>query len=391
MNQKGFVLVTSILLVLLMLGVVGMILRKTAGHIKTSQFAVKQMESMVLAETGVSEARRIIAEHDINRILAGADGVGSIVMNDSFRNPIEPSEAVQTDISLLQSDCDDGFYRFSTENDRAILVRISNNAGESPFQDADREVIVRSIGIVRNTLLESETGTHKNQVTLLESRLRKESFSDLPSPLVLYDEEGRWRFEGSEFRVDGDEMPSVLILGNSAARNLAELRDLAGQEKPECFNGPKPGVMPGLNVLPGPGIEWLESPDFWEHFSSSIPEFGIEISGGEPQEYHKGLLKYSGGGRLQGSFTGILVTSGNVTLGRDFLIKGLLIHLGSGELRLMQNSSVIGALLYIAVTAEGGSGLVIGDQARIAYSKSDLEKAGRYLPVTHLGTRIIHE
>ena len=69
MKKRGFVLLSSLLVVLMMLSFVSLLLLKTEAHIRTSRYAQNQMRSISLAEGGLEEARKIIAENPIAGLL----------------------------------------------------------------------------------------------------------------------------------------------------------------------------------------------------------------------------------------------------------------------------------------------------------------------------------
>lgn len=391
MKQEGFVLVTSILVIFLMVAAMSYVQLKTASHIKTTQYAGKQMSSMLLAETGIIKARGIISENEINMILAGGDGVGSTVQGNLTSNPIDPVEARTIDFASWQNKCDDGFYSYFTAPDQAIFLKISNNSAEPPFSDLDGEVRVRSLGIIKNGLLESEIPEIKNQVTILEGVFRKETPFAVPSPLVFNDPEGRWIFEGDEFQINGGEASSILLLGEHSSEQAGTLIRLADKLLLECFDSTIPFVAAGEETEGYPNLEQLSSPGFWDHFRNNISEFGINILSEESGPVSRELFKYSGDKPLRGNYSGILVTSGDVTLSGNFSIEGLILHLGGGTLALRQRSSVKGSVLYIADGSGGDSSVKIQDRARIIYSRSAIDNAQKCLPVTHLGTRIIYE
>jgi hypothetical protein len=391
MKQKGFVLLTSILVILLMLAAMSYVHLKTVSHIKTTQYAEKQMSSMMLAEIGMSKARQIISKNDINVILAGKDGTGSAVPENLDLNPIDPVEARTIDFTSWRKNNDDGYYRYSPARDQLILLKISNNSAEPPFADLDGRVTVRSLGIIKNGLLESEIPEIKNQVTILEGIFRKETPFILPSPLVFLDPASSWIFEGDEFQIKGGEVSSILLLGKQCFEQFEALKMLADELKPECRDNSIPFAAIGSETNGYPNITYLSSPAFWEHFRSNISKFGINIFTEEETRKSEGLFKYSSHKYLKGDYSGILVTSGDVTLTGNFSIEGLILHLGGGSLDLRQHSSVKGAVLYIANEDAGNSLIKIQDQARIIYDRSAIENAQRYLPVTHLGTRIIYK
>ena len=149
--------------------------------------------------------------------------------------------------------------------------------------------------------------------------------------------------------------------------------------------------MSGEGMAAYPNLVYLSSPQFWNHFRNNIGRFGADLSAEEDAPSSSGMFKFTASAPLRGSYSGILVTSGDTTLTGNFLLEGILLHLGGGELNFRQHSSVRGAVLYIADEYEGGSSLKIEDQSRIIYSRTAIEAARKYLPVTHLGTRIIYE
>ncbi len=391
MKEKGFVLVTAILVIFVMLASMNYVLLKTSLHIKTTQFTETQMQSLLLAETGLATARRILAEKEISKILVGPDGTGSVLLDNHSLNPIDPAEARSVDFSSWENNNDDGFYRFSPASGQEVFIKISNNSIEPPFLDQDGEVRVRSMGAVKNGLLESELPDMKNQVTLLEGIFRKEDPFTLPSPLLCFDPEGHWSFEGNEFQIKGGEESSVLLLGEAALAQSADLNILADKLPPECRDSSLPFAISGEEIAGYPNLAYLSSPIFWNHFRNNIESFGTYLAAEEEPPSYSGMIKYSGTIPLKASFSGILVTSGDITLAGNFSMDGILLHLGSGELNFRQHSAVRGVVLYIADESGGSSSLKIGDRSRIIYSRAAVEAARKYLPVTHLGTRIIYE
>lgn len=391
MKQKGFVLITAILVIFLMMASMSYVQLKTSSHIRTNQFTSIQMSSMALAESGIAEARKIIASEEIEDILVGNNGAGSIIQKDNSINPVDPSLARFMDFSSWKNENDDGFYRFSPAAGEEVLIKISNNELEPPFLDQDGEVRVRSLGIIKNGLLEGEIPGVKNQVTLLEGIFRKECPFFLPAPLVCFDHRGNWLFEGENFQIRGGPEASVLLLGEHSPEKVSEFELLSAEPATECFDSSVPAAATPDSITGYPNLSRLAGLEFWNHFRNNINKFAavLDTEGNEP--VHKGLLRYTGKAPLLGCYSGILVTGGDVTLAGDFSIEGILLHLGGGELDFTGRSSAKGAVIYIAEGSEEDSSLAIRERARITYSRSAIEAAHRYLPVTHLGTRIIFE
>lgn len=388
MKQEGFILIVTLLLLLLLMGGVGLALAAVSSYVRNCNYAAEQMKSMILAERGVEAARIIIAERDLNQILAAKNIPGS-GSPDLERNPVRVSDAITLEPEELESECDGGFSFVSEGKEEIILVRISNNPGEPWCEDRDGKVIVRSMGIIPNRLLETERGDTGNQVTILEAWFRKESFFHLPSPLVLADQEGFWSFAGCDFKVKGGELSSIALLGPAGPEQMESLQREIKEDCPENFDGP-PCLVTAVPAVEGASIQpCLSSELFWNHFQKNLNIFAHDIKGIKKPGGIRGLARCSGPANLSGDVTGVLVTSGNVVLDGRFDLDGLLIHLGGGILEIAEKSRISGAVLYISGEQDSQAGLEIRDHAEIVYDPSALELAQAFLPVTHLGTRVI--
>lgn len=392
MKNRGYVLLASLLIIMIMLSSVGFILLKTESHIRTSRYAQNQLLTVSLAETGIAEARRIIAETPIEKILSGKDGIPSPPEGERIFDPVTLNEALTGESGKWEALNDAGFFAFHPEDGSAVLIRISNDREEQTFIDRDGKLVVRSMGIVRSPLLEAQTSAIKNQVTVLEGLFRKEIEFLLPSPLAMFDEEGGWSFEGDGFEISGGIHSSITLLGIPPASLVDQLSRLVKEEKRKNFTGASRGIAACIDGQgSGPCFPRLGSTGFWNHFRENIGSFGKEITSDDAGVLEKGFYKYSRGSRLRADITGVLVTTGDVLLDNGFILRGLLIHLGDGRLRLAGNCRVSGAVLYSASGADGNSGIEVAGRAGIIHSGSDLETALACLPVTHLGTRIIEE
>jgi len=391
MKERGFVLVTAILIVFLMLSAFSYVQLKTASHIKTSQFTGKQMGSMVLAEIGAEKAYGIISRNEINTILARGESSAFSHDTDQSLNPVSPFDARSRDISILAEKCGQGSYYLHCGPGKAVIFKISNNPEEPPLTDSDGKVIVRSFGIIKNSLLESEIGFARNQITILESRFRKDKPFILPAPLVFSDPDSGWIFEGDQYRISGGDSAAILLLEPKYPAVQNDLNLLDGSIPDECIDFPGPDISATGDLPHDPDLELVSSPSFWEHFRSNLADFGENLGNSNSTRPKSGFFKFPEGKLGQGKITGVLVTSGEVELSGNFSLEGLLIHLGGGELVLAQGSSVKGGILYKSDESTEKSSIKIRDQVRILYSPQCIDAAHKYLPVTHLGTRIISE
>ena len=390
MKEKGFILVTSILIVFMMLAVLGYVQLKTISHIKTSQFSGIQMESMKLAEMGANKASRMLSTQDINSLLISAKDESLQAGDDYSLNPLDPSEARSNKISELESKFGNRCCFSKPDPGKAVVFKISNNPEEPPSLDSDGKVIVRSFGIVENGLLESEIGITKNQITILESIFRKDKPFMIPAPVILRDPDSRWFFNGLDFRVSGGDQAAILLLGTPSPVPANEIALLNQSLDEKCIDYQGNAVAAAGPLNGYANLTMLSSQDFWDHFKSNIDEFAIALNKDLPCP-DPGLYKFSNGSLVKDNYSGVLVTSGDIELGGIFSLNGLLIHLGGGELVLSEECSINGGVIYTASLEDDSSSIVIQDQARIVYSPESIDKAHNCFPVTHLGTRIISE
>ena len=121
MNNKGFVLITSILIIFTMLGVLALLQLKTALHVRTTQAVARQMRSLALAETGVSRARGIIGSRDLDEILGGSPGEDP--REYSILNPLDPLEARTSSLNRLRNPGDSRVYAIDAGEKELILSR----------------------------------------------------------------------------------------------------------------------------------------------------------------------------------------------------------------------------------------------------------------------------
>ena len=134
LETAGFCAVTAVLVIFLMLASMNYVLLKTSSHIKTTQYTGTQMQSLLLAETGLAAARRILAAKEISEILVGQDGTGSISQENNPLNPLDPADARTIDFSSWENKNDDGFYRFSPASGQEYSSEYQTTALNLPFR-----------------------------------------------------------------------------------------------------------------------------------------------------------------------------------------------------------------------------------------------------------------
>lgn len=87
--------------------------------------------------------------------------------------------------------------------------------------------------------------------------------------------------------------------------------------------------------------------------------------------------------------SGILVARRDLILRDRAELRGLLLHLGEGQLTLRDQSQVFGGI-WMSDMKSGSIALQVSDDALIRYDSDAISAALRLLPPTQLGWRILH-
>ena len=108
-----------------------------------------------------------------------------------------------------------------------------------------------------------------------------------------------------------------------------------------------------------------------------------------------GLYYLPEGGEINTGCRGFLVARGSLTLSGDFTFNGVLLHLGGGDLSIVERAVVTGGVWLSNLDSSGSElesrelTLRIAGTSRIRYDRETINAALRTLPATQLGWRII--
>ena len=367
---------------------------RMAGNIES------QLYSLVLAENGIEYARTLLPHLELNSLLRGIDDRHCGTNFPEWRNPVPFTEAPGIDPKRWAPLCDDGlpFYEgqlllpngYPAEGGGNFFLRFSNNPEESPDQDEDHVILVRSVGIVPSPLKDPFLPGIENGVALVEARFRQEVTFFLPSPLTVFGDSGSFQWEGTQFSIAGNDHFGVSIVSVSQTDLYPNFLDSLSTIQQTCIQGR--GLDPSIHDATALYLEKaiyqpLFQPQFWSHFVQQLPDFEDGPSGG--------ILFYPEGGVKEDSFSGVLVVRKNFTLSKHARIEGLLLHLGNGRLVLQDATQIVGAVWMSNLDSSRGVltssplSLLMSGTTQISYDVSAVRKALAFFPPTQLGWRIL--
>jgi hypothetical protein len=387
------------MIAVLMSGLAGLVFFQVNQRWQLAIYFESQLHSQVLAGNGVEYARHLLPYLDIPELLLGPDGSPCSTQESEWRNPISFENAQRLSLREWASGCDDGLpihpsVDLGNSDGSGFKIRFSNNPEEDRYRDQDHILIVRSMGIVPGgaSVFAPEI---RNCVTLLEARLRQERLFQLPSPLVVLGDGVECIFLGTGFLVDGTaEHAAVTVVGLSGPGPVQDL--LAGLSDEQRYlvrgRGQYESVEDGREEYSSAFYARLFQVTFWRHFNQRIADFADLPT---PSTEERGLYFLPHGGVLEGSYRGMLIARGDLTLHANARIEGLLIHLGGGRLTLTENSKVGGGVWLSNLddsTDELRSGdvsLEISGSTEIRFDFQAIQRALQVLPATQMGWRMV--
>ena len=399
-HPRGFVLITAMLLILLTSSIILFLQLRITSHWRMAAAVESQLYSLVLAQNGIEYARTLLPHLEIASVLRGRDGIHSGTGSPQWRNPVTFEEARRLDPATLVVEPDDGVPShkgiqlpdagvYRAANNGYFLLRFSNNPEEPPDKDDDHIVVVRSLGIVPSLLKNPSLPDINNNVSLVEARLRQERAFFVPSPLTLFADAGTFHWEGTRFTIETEEGAAVSLVGVHQSRLYRDLIDSLSETQQQRFRGH--GALTSLRDASqeylGTTYRDLFSPDFWNHFITQLPEFSDGLTGG--------IAFLPRGGVIGNTFAGVLVAKGNLVIADRARIRGLVLHLGDGTLRLEDEARITGAVWMSNLETSGQAlqsrplSLRVSDAAAIRYDLEAVREALGRLPPTQLGWRIL--
>jgi hypothetical protein len=404
-RAEGAALLIVVVTILIMTGLVWMVHVQVLTELRLVTEVESQLYSFILAENGVEYAKSILPHLDLHELLVGSDGVPCTAPRNELRDPMDFSAARRCDPLDWVPSCDDGLPpaalgltsgRYQAESGGFFLLRFSNDPADETVGDTNQVVIVRSLGIVPLRVSNPALSEVKNQVSLIEAELRQETAFRLPSPLTVLAQSGQFLFEGDEFVIDGGESSAVAFAFAGGSGIQQDFTAAVSEEQSRCFPGA--GSDPSWSNVSGKYASELPysrlfTGAFWESFETRLPEFAQIVDGLQNEE--TGLVLLPGGGVVEGKLAGILVAKGDVVLTGETEIRGLLLHLGAGMLRLEGSARVLGGIWLSNIDPSGnpircrGVTLQISDKASVRFDQEAVGKALGWFPPTQLGWRII--
>ena len=397
-TRRGFSILTVLLWMILLATLAVVLHLRLRAHLGQTRDMRRQLYSFVMAENGLEYARTLLPHLEIDSLLKGLDNVHNGELASEWRNPIPYQQAVSIDPTQWQPDNDDGlpFHDgkpllaggYQGAGDGFFFVRFSNNPEEPPDIDHDKTVLVRSLGLVPCLPSHHWLSQFRNCVTLLETRLRKEMIFELPSPLTLFGEKANFSWVGQDFTIEGGDRPAVSLIDLSSLSS-----DLQGSLLPS-----QQDRLVGAALSPSWAdltAEYLDSTtrnqifesQFWSDFLQQLPTFA-SLPG-------DGLTYWPEGGVLEEERSGFLVARGALTLSAGARFHGLLLHLGGGSVRIIEDAFVMGGLWLANLDPTGTNlrhlpiELHLGGNSRLIYGAEEIARALALIPPTQLQWRYL--
>lgn len=396
-REKGFALLTSIWITILILTLALLVQLKSAAHWRLVGGFESQLHSLLMAENGIEYARAVLPGVDINQLLRGQNGVHEGAGEPEWRNPLPFGAARRIDPDQFVSDNDDGipFHQgnspllsgYRSADGGYFFLRFSNNPEETPDQDLDHVVLVRCVGVVPSRIRSPFFLDLRNDVTLVEARLRQEVSFLPPSPLTLFGDAGHFIWDGTSFSIASSHEPGVSVVAYRSPQLYTDfLKSLSPVQATRIQGqGTSPSIQDatvGYNARPV--YQVLFRAQFWKHFLEHLPD------------YTNDRIRFlAQGGEWNGDLSGVLVTVGDTRLGSQTRVRGLVMHLGEGTLILEDQAEIMGAVWMSNLMVTNGDlvsqplSLQVSGSASIQYDTEAIQEAVANFPPTLLGWRIL--
>ena len=397
-TESGFSFVAVLFMILLILSLSIYLSLLMANESNLTSSLESQLYSLIMAENGVEYARALLPHLELNQVLNGTDAKHSGTSEPEWRNPLSFDLARNIDPTTWSPSCDDGWPAhggtpllekgYAAAGGGRFYIRFSNNPAELAAEDRDGVILVRSMGVTQA----NRTGffhSSRNNVTLVEAVLRQERVFDLQAALVLFGAGAKFEWPTEGFKFDGGGLnPAVATVGGNQI--LHDFLNSLGPGQELCF----PGVD-GTPSIQDSTASYTVSPlyrrvfdtRFWDHFLDQLPAFtDTDVPG---------LRFYPAGGKITGSFEGLLVARGDFTV-TGASMGGLILHLGSGRLTLGPDTVLRGGIWMSnnGSDAEGNMvhqplDLKLLGSVSVIYDPGAVRRSLILLPPTQLGWRIL--
>ncbi len=304
--------------------------------------------------------------------------------------------ARQFDPGRFVSSNDDGipFYQGSSpllsghrsEDGGYFFLRFSNNPEEPAEQDQDHVLLVRSAGVIPSHIRSPFAPNLRNDVTLVEARLRQEVSFIPPSPLTVLGNSGQFTWAGTSFSIRSADQPAVSIVAFQSPQLYGDFVDSLSPAQAARLQGSSAAssVQDAAEYRSHPAYQVLFRLQFWRHFLDHLPAYTDDRIVFLPQ-----------GGEWNQDLSGLLVALGETRLTGRARVKGLVLHLGGGELILEEQAEITGAVWMSHLEASDGGlsskplALRVSDSARIRHDSVAVREAVAHFPPTLRGWRLL--
>lgn len=278
-SNGGFALVLVVLLLSLLLSLAVALSLALVNQGQNAAEFESQLASLVMAANGIEYARCVLPSLFIPHLLTGVDrqfqGTGP-----GWRSPLSLEQARRIRPDQWRPRSDDGVPAWEgvplldgacRSAPGYFALKFSNNADESPGQDEDGIVVVRSVGIVPERQI---LGGARNSACLVEAVFRQQREFAPHAALTIFADEAELTLEGEDCSIDGGTFPAVGVVSTGV---LAETLKSSMSALPgDRFSGAD--LTPSIRDLT---VEYLASkrhralfsPRFWSHFADNLPDF----------------------------------------------------------------------------------------------------------------------
>lgn len=216
-SSRGFALILVVLLLSLLVSLAAALCLSLVSQGQNAVEFESQLASLVLAANGVEYARCVLPSLSIPALLTGVDGQIQDAA-PSWRNPLSLEQARRIRPDQWRPTSDDGipawvgvplFDGACRSEPGYFALKFSNNAEETPAQDEDGIVVVRSMGIVPERQLQGGT---RNSACLVEAVFRQEREFAPHAALTIFAEKAVLTFQGEACSVNGGNCPAIGVV-----------------------------------------------------------------------------------------------------------------------------------------------------------------------------------
>jgi type II secretory pathway pseudopilin PulG len=462
-DEQGIAMILVLIALAILAIFAGFMFMSSAEEVKISDNSESMLQARFAARAGIDHARELLRGPTFNDLLQGPDGTHSS-SNDyiagaktySFRNWTnlatlramninDPSSSVNalpddgmintgkvgtTNGTILVPKTGVAFTTGGATTARYFLKVTDNNnepgekgtaLKEDPFTDTDGIIVVRSVGIARTIAEGSGSSARRNSVAIYEARFQQGApFFNLGSPAIVIGNDIRANFSGNAFDIIGNGSgPGLATIDTDTTDNIhpdVTLKTATAGKGNITGNCTAPNTTKCIaditnsvknddqkkNLL---DPAWLYN--FVYSFVPSVADYkrtgytNLDSSMvGTPTNpkitFVDGDCDFTGntvGG-------GLLVVTGNLTMGGAIVWDGLVLVIGKGEFWTHgMNNGIYGGLIVAGVSkdangvprfTQANTDFDIRGNSNIATYDGSLENMGNGLmPVTQLSMREI--